>query len=290
MKMVSIIIVNYKDPKDTLSCLVSLNSLSYEEHEIIVVDNGSESDKTSQFIHANNRVKVINLVDNSGFASGANAGIKMARGKYILLLNNDTEVTANMLEPMVKAMESNDKIGMLSPQIRFFHNKELIQYAGASNIHPILGRGTKLGYKEKVSEKYNTSGYTELCNGACMLIRRHVIEDVGLLPENYFMYYEEHDFTETAKALGWKCYYCAESKVYHKSGGTIGQDSPLRNYYLLRNRLVFQRKFQNGFSLVASLIYHTIVIYPKSFIQAVLKKDRALVESVLKAYSFHIKN
>lgn len=287
--LVSIIIVNYQDPEDTLCCLRSLKQSSYSNVEIIVVDNGTLTDRTQLFKSSHEDCEVINSSINKGYAAGANLGIRQCKGDLILLLNNDTEVEADFILEMVKTFDSFENVGIVSPQIRFHHSKELVQYAGASNIHPIFGRGKKNGFKKPNTKLYDTTYQTELINGACMMIHRHVIEDVGLLPENYFMYYEEHDFTLRAKALGYQCYYCGSSIIYHKSGLNTDSLNALRTYYLMRNRLLFQRKFQTGYKLILSILYHYLIIFPKSILQRIKARDYEGVKSIFKAYSYHLK-
>jgi len=284
--MVSIIIVNYGNPQDTLACLDSLKLITYRSHEIIVVDNGCETDRTSLFKEHNPICDVVPRKENGGFAAGANVGIRKAVGEYILLLNNDTVVSAGFLEPLVQVLNENPTIGMASPQIRYYDSPEIIQYAGASSIHPILVRGRKHGFKQSQNPKFNKSEVTGLCNGACMLIKRQVFEDIGLLPEKYFMYYEEHDFTQHAKFLGWNCYYTGNSIIYHKGSKSLGNESPLKTYYLFRNRILYARTFQQGTKLGISLCYLYLVSLAATF-QKYRAKDYANAKSILKAMSWH---
>ena len=286
--LVSIVIVNYQDPTDTIKCLESLQSLSYNQLEVILVDNGTQENRSHLFQSAYETCHVINRTENGGFAAGANAGIKASKGEFVLLLNNDTIVTPNFIQPLVDLLNSQKEIGMVSPQIRFLGQKEIIQYAGSTHIHPILARGKKIAFTKKVDSKYNATYKTGLCNGACMLIRRHVIEDIGFLPEQYFMYYEEHDFTARAKMMGWETYYVGESVIYHKSGIKEDKSSSMRSYYLIRNRLLFQRKFQSGLTLALSMTYLVLGVLPKLILKNLIKKDFAGIKSTLKAYSWHL--
>ena len=289
-QLVSIILVNYMDPTDTLACLESLNAVTYSPLEVVVVDNGTTEDRSHLYKAAYAESVVVNREENGGFAAGVNSGIDNSKGEFILLLNNDTIVTPGFIEPLVEVFSRDENIGLASSQIRFFDNRDTLQYAGASNIHPILGRGKKRGYNKKVSEEYNVVEPTELCNGACMMIHRHVLEDVGKIPENYFMYYEEHDFTHRAKRLGWKCYYVGTSVIYHKAAASLGLHSPLRTYYLLRNRLLYQRRFQSGVNLIASTLFMYLIVYPKAIINRLIKRDFKGIKSVLDASAWHLLN
>jgi GT2 family glycosyltransferase len=283
---VSIVIVNYGNPADTCACLDSLRLITYPNYEIIVVDNGSEIDRTELFKSFNADCQVITRKDNGGFAAGANAGIRKAIGGHILLLNNDTVVSAGFLEPLVETLESERSVGMVSPQIRYYHTPAKIQYAGASTIHPIFVRGKKRGHLQTANQEYDEVSPTGLCNGACMLIDRRVFEDIGLLPEKYFMYYEEHDFTQRARFMGWNCFYVGTSVIFHKQSQTLGHNSPLKTYYLHRNRILYTRTFQQGLRLMMSLGY----LYSVSLLETVkrlLKRDTDSARSIMKAMVWH---
>jgi GT2 family glycosyltransferase len=288
--LVSIILVNYGDISDTCECLESLTKITYEHTQIIIVDNGSLIDRSEEFKKIYPCCIVVTKSNNGGFASGVNAGVKRAEGEYIMLLNNDTVVTPGFIEPLIKPFSKNSNIGLISPQIRYYYNKDRIQYAGATAIHPIFSRGRKIGHGQLMDSSYDIDTPTQLCNGACMMIHRHVFEDVGYLSEKYFMYYEEHDFTQRAKSIGWKCYYVGSSLIFHKQSGSIGSSSPLKTYYLLRNRYLYQRTFQKGTVLFLSGIYLFLIIYPIALLRKTFRNDLPGVKSVVAAVRWHIKN
>ena len=287
---VSIVIINYLDPKDTLELLNSLKSVSYANKEIVLVDNGCAEDKTPLYQSRYQGVKVYNSEENRGFAGGVNYGIQQATGEYILLLNNDTTVSPGFLEPLVRVFEKHQEVGMVSPKILFHGTPNLIQYAGASSISPWLGRGRKIGYGKKDGPSYADSGLTGLCNGACLLIRKEVIQDVGLLSEDYFMYYEEHDFCLRAKRYGWKMYYEADSRIYHKQSMSMGKDNPLKTYYLFRNRLLFMRRFYQGLSLWFFSTYFTLIKVPLSIIKNLFRGRIASAKYIVGGLLWNIKN
>jgi GT2 family glycosyltransferase len=170
--LVSIITVKYNGNKITDEFLNSLNQISYKNIEIFVVDNASkESPNILQekypFIH------LIKSAVNVGFAAGNNLGIRQAKGKYIFLLNNDTEVAPNFLEPIVALMEKNENIGIASSKLLYYSKPDIIQYAGHKGINLYTGRGFVVGFLDKDSSKFNLSYRTELAHGAAMMISRN---------------------------------------------------------------------------------------------------------------------
>ena len=188
---VSIILVNFNQPEVTYECIESLKRLSYSSVEIWVVDNNSQIEKridTTLFLDLNYIQSEINL----GFSGGNNLAIKKCSGDYVLLLNNDTEVEPDLIEKLLITFDENSKAGIVSPKILFYQTN-LIQYAGTGSINPLTCRGHTNGYKENDLGQYDFTRQTDLSHGACMMIKREVIEKIGLLSEDFFLYYEEYD-------------------------------------------------------------------------------------------------
>ena len=177
---------------------------------------------------------------------GNNRALRRARGAYVLLLNNDALPAPGLLERLVETMEAHPTVGIASPKIVFAGRTEgsgppRIQYAGSAPISPYTGRSHTVGYGEPDDGRFDEPGRTHLAHGAAMMIRRSVLEDIGLFYEDYFLYYEEHDFTERAKRAGHTVYYEARATVRHEASTSVGRHSPLRAYYMTRNRLLYLR-------------------------------------------------
>ncbi len=224
--LVSIISINYNGVALTLEMLRSLHHVQYAPIEIIVVDNGSKEDPSPISLE----FPTINLIrsqHNLGFAGGNNLGITAAKGKYVLFLNNDTEVHPEFLTPMVEAFEHDPELGVCSPKILFFQSpdKKTIQYAGSTGINPYTIRGGKIGSFEQDQGQFNDVRETSLGHGAAMMIPLKVIKQVGLMPDIYFLYYEEHDWFEMIKRAGYKILYVGTAEVYHKESMTVGPNS-----------------------------------------------------------------
>ncbi len=285
--LVSIISINYNAARVTCAMLDSLKKISYPAYEVIIVDNASQEDP-SLIQNEHPWVKFIRSEKNLGFAGGNNLGLNIAEGKYFLLLNNDTEVPIGFLEPLVSRMESDQKIGAVSPKIIFYHSPGIIQFAGFNPINPYTGRGTAIGSKQKDNGYFNTSMPTSRAHGAAMLISRKVVEDIGLMAELFFLYYEEMDYCERIKRAGYSIWYEANSTVFHKESVATGKGSSLKTYYLTRNRLLYQRRNVSGLTLLISLLFFMVFTIPKNSISFALEGKTDMLKAFWKGILWNL--
>lgn len=279
--LISIVSVNWNKPEITLDMVKSFRHVTYPNYELIIVDNGStigDIDIVKDYPY----VKLIKTGKNLGFAGGTNFGIRQAGGEYILLLNNDTVVPPHFLEPMVELMEDVPKIGIVSPKIYYFDSPKVIQFAGTTEINKITGRGHKIGYMQEDDGSYNRTVPTALAHGACMLVRREVLEQIGLLSELYFMYYEEYDFCERAKHAGWACYYTGKSYIHHRESMSMGKRNPIKTYYMFRNRWLYMRRIEKGWNYYLFLIYFLSISIPKNMFLHLFKREARHAQGILK--------
>jgi GT2 family glycosyltransferase len=246
--------------------------------EIIVVDNASPQgvgNLQSDFPE----IKLILSHENLGFAGGNNLGIKEGAGKYFFLLNNDTEVDPDFIEPLVDLMESNPQIGIGSSKLVYYSQPDTLQFAGSTGINPYTGRGFAIGHGEKDDAKFDKSYKTLLAHGAAMMISRAAIEKVGMMAELFFLYYEETDFCERIKRAGFEIWYCGKSKVYHKESMSVGKESPMKVYYLTRNRIVYTRRNTKGLQKLLALSFFYSFSFPKGIFKYLLRKEFKLLAS-----------
>jgi len=266
LPLVSIISVNYNQSKVTLEMIASLKIISYPNIEIIVVDNASPNDTPEVIKEKYPDVKLIFSKKNLGFAGGNNLAVLQASGKYLLFLNNDTEVEPGFLEPLVEHLENNPETGMISPKIIFWYSpdKKTIQYAGSNGINPYSMRGSKIGYNQTDTGQFSETYTTELAHGAAMMVPADIAKKVGLMSDIYFLYYEEHDWCERIKKAGYKVVYAGDSIIYHKESISVGKNTPMKTYYLNRGRLLFMRRNLNGIQWLASLLFFIFLAFPKN--------------------------
>ncbi len=286
--MVSIVSVNYDQPEVTCEMLASLEKVTYSNFETLIVDNASPTKSPNIIKEKYPEIQLIISKKNLGFAGGNNIALKQVKGDYVLLLNNDTEVKPDFLESLVELMESDKKIGIVSSKILYFYEDNVIQYAGASPINPITSRGSHYGYKEIDNGQLDEVTETAYPHGACMMIRKSVLEELGLLYEGYFLYYEELDFAERVKRAGYKIYFQPNSSILHKESISTGKNSPLKTYYMNRNRLLFVRRNRSGITLFLGGIYFFLIPLPKNTIKYLF--DKKHLSALYRGVAWNIRN
>lgn len=253
---VSIIILNWNGWQDTLECLDSLLEITYQNYEVIVVDNGSTNESLAKLKVKNEKLKVdgksfeiIENRENLGFAGGNNVGIKYALengADYVLLLNNDTLVSETFLSELVAQAEKNKIFGLFGPKIYFWPRTtpERIWFIGG-RINWLKTKGWHVNYDAKESSPAETGARlieTDYITGCGLLIRREVIEKIGTLSDDYFLYYEDTDYCLKAKDAGWKCGIVPSARIWHKVSRSAKEFSPSYLYYHARNGLLMSKR------------------------------------------------
>jgi len=242
MPKVFIIVLHYKNWKDTKGCLKSLKKIDYDNFKVLVVDNDKE---------------------NRGFAGGNNIGIKKAlkeKVDYVLLLNNDTVVEPIFLKELVKIGESNEKNGILGP----IGGKINWLYTKGKHINNL-----KLKIKNlKLIE-------TDYISGVCMLVKRSVIEKIGLMPEDYFLYFEDVDWCLRARKIGYKCVLVPKAKIWHKVSSSAKAGSFSYIYYHLRNGLLLAKRHAPFFIKILAY-FVSFLVYLKQLIKPPSKWTKAI--------------
>lgn len=288
--LVSIITLNYNQLKVSCEFLDSCKLLTYPNYEIILVDNASKEDPTS-FIEKNYpEVTLIRNSSNLGFAGGNNVGIAAAKGEYVFVVNNDTEVTPNLLDKLVAPFEQDSSIGVVSPKIKYYSNPTLIQYAGYTSMNPFTGQATAIGGKEEDRGQHDVSGYTYFAHGAAMLVKREVIENVGAFATEFFLYYEELDWGERIRRAGYNIYYQAEAEIFHKESVTVGKENPMKAYYHTRNRILFMRRNTTSFQFSCFMMFLTTCVIPKAILKYIIKKQPEHLKAFLKGLRWNLQN
>ena len=250
--------------------------------EVIVVDNASEHNEALKIQQKFPQIKVIKSKQNLGFAGANNLGIKAARGKYIFLVNNDTIFKDFNIQALIDRLNSSSNIGIVCPKIRFNWNDNPIQFTGYTPLSKITIRNQSIGFGEKDRGQYNTPHPTPYAHGAAMMIKRDVIEKVGLMPDCYFLYYEELDWSMMITRAGYEIWYEPSCTIYHKESQTTGQNSPLRTYYITRNRLLLVKRNWEGITKYISYFYLFFLVAPRDIIKNTIKGHFIHVKAIIK--------
>ncbi len=287
--LVSIITLNWNHTNVTCEFLESTRKLNYKNYEILVCDMNSDTDPAEQILslHLSN-TRVLLSKYNLGFAGGNNWGMRQAKGEYIFIVNNDTEVTPDLLDVLLEPFFKDPSIGVTCPKIRYFSHPSVIQYAGFSRMNTITGRTFCIGDKEEDKGQHDTSGYTNGAHGCAMMVKRSVIDKVGMFPEKFFLYYEEWDWSSRILKAGFKIWYEAKGLIYHKESISVGKNSTLKVYYLTRNRILYMRRNTGLWQFMIFALFFTFAAMPKAIVKFLVNKQFPFLKAYLKAVAWNL--
>ncbi len=237
--LVYIILVNWNNWKDTSQCLVSLGGLDYPDYRVLLLDNGSVDGSVQRIRESFPEVETVELGANLGFAKGNNVGIRVAleRGaEFVWLLNNDTTVNSLTLRALLTTAERDPRVGAVGSAIYSFTQRERLQVWGGGHINFLLGRSVCF-------QRHVGNERVQYITGASLFLRRQAVEQVGLLDEEFFMYWEDADYCFRLRRSGWRLAVAADSKVWHREQGSVGKKSVLMDAYFNRSAVHFFRKY-----------------------------------------------
>jgi len=240
---VYIVVLNYNGLEDTIECVDSLKKLEYTNYQIVLVDNCSTDESATRLKEIYPEYYFIKTERNFGYAGGNNAGIKYAlkqSADYICILNNDVVVEPDFLDFIIKEMENDYGIGITGPKICEYDDKSVIQSTG-SKISLYTGRVPAINAGKKCSD-FQDSISVDYIGGACLVIRSSLIEEIGLIPEIYFLFFEETEWCLKAKRNKNKIVCVCQSRVYHKGSVSIAKIKGLKAYYMTRNNFLFIKR------------------------------------------------
>lgn len=232
LPIISVIILNYNGKKFLNDCLSSLANQTYKNLENIFVDNGSTDDSINFVKNTFPGFLIIDNKINLGFAEGNNRGIKIARGDYIFVLNNDTVLQNDCIEKLVDFAKNNQAVGMLAPKILSINNKNLIDSVGI-NIYPDgLGRGRK---RNEIDSGHKNQEEILCPSGCAAFYKKKMLNEVGDFDADFFAYCEDMDLGLRGRLANWKSFSVPSAIVYHHYSGTSGKFSPFKAFLAERN-------------------------------------------------------
>ena len=231
----SVIILNWNGRHLLEECIESISSQSFRDFETIIVDNGS-TDGSIEWMRGRweDTVRIVPLPSNLGFAGGNNAGIRIARGKYVILLNNDAAVDPGWLAALADAVRRHPDAGMFTPKILNYHRRNEIDNTGLIIYPDGLARGRHR--LEKDDGRFDEEGEALVPSGCAGVYRKEMLDRIGLLDDKFFAYGEDVDLGLRARWAGWGCFYVPSAVVYHKYSATTGAYSPRKAFLVERNR------------------------------------------------------
>ncbi|WP_316844665.1 glycosyltransferase family 2 protein [Pedobacter psychrodurus] len=287
---ISIISVNYNQPDVTQELLDSIfTTNTYLNTEVIIVDNGSRENFIPIWKDRYPQVKFIHSEENLGFAGGNNLGIAAADGDYLFLVNNDTEFTSGLLETLSGTFQDFPDTGIVCPKINYFEHPGKIQYVGFTELTSITARNQCLGQFEDDRGQYDDRVYiTAFAHGAAMMVSRKVFQRAGLMAENFFLYYEEMDWSLRIRKAGFKIRVNTSALIYHKESVSVGADSPLKIYYMNRNRILLVRKHSVFYKQILFFLYFGLMVFPRNLLQFLIRGKFKHITAMCKAVYWNL--
>ncbi|RMH70592.1 MAG: glycosyltransferase family 2 protein [Gemmatimonadetes bacterium] len=242
---VSIVVLTWNDKANVLECLESLSQVDYPNLEVIVSDNGS-TDGSIEAIRATfPNVILIENGENLKFSRGNNVGIQYALehgADYVLLLNNDTIVDPHFITEMVEVGETDPTIGMLGPKIYYHTEPNVIWYAGGE-ISLWKGLAWHTGIREPDTGQFDEIRDVGYITGCALMVKRNVIEKIGMLDPTYVAYAEDSDFSLRAHRAGYRLVYVPSAKLWHKIGGAWGTVTRRKIWNKFKSHLILFRRY-----------------------------------------------
>ncbi|MFA7169652.1 MAG: glycosyltransferase family 2 protein [Candidatus Paceibacterota bacterium] len=274
-KKVYLIVLNWNGKEDTLECLESLRSTNYDNYQTVLIDNGSEDDSVVAVREKFPEVEIVETGKNLGFAGGNNVGIEYAikqGAEYVFLINNDTTVHPDYLKELVEVGESDPKIGAVGSKIYYHSEPERIWFAGGK-INWLRNKGEHIGLDEIDKGQYDEIKEVGYLTGCALLVKREVVEKIGVLEDDYFLYYEDADYSLRIQNADYKTVYAPKSIIYHKVSRSTKPGSASYVYYHVRNGLVNARR--NGNTKVKIAIYiFAIFLFFKQIIKIIFFPEK----------------
>ncbi len=297
-KKVAVILINWNSFDCTYDCILSLKEMPYKDYDIILVDNGSSDDSGERLQAMFPDVVYLKIIDNVGFTGSNNLALNYSLNRpyqYSLLLNNDTIVTPDFLEILVRYLDEHPETGAVQPRIYYNHDRSLLWNAG-SYFNKWTGVTVSEGHKKRSTPTSNTLKEVDWITGCALLTRNEIIRKIGLLDECLFMYYEDVDFTFRIKNEGHKLMYIPDSVIYHIAGaaykskkkGKEGYVNPIVYYVNLRNRIWLLKKYTGPLQW-PSVFLSCFFYYSGVLVYFLLRRRFVKLKATLKAIRDGIK-
>lgn len=233
MASVSVIICNWNGKHLLTDCLTSLRQQTFDDFEVVLVDNGSTDGSVEYVRESFPEVKLIALEENRGFCGGSNVEIRATAGDFVVLLNNDTAVEPNWLEELYRMMITCPEVGFCDSKVLFFDQRDIIDTVGG--LYTIAGSVERRGYLQRDKGQFENATDTFTAVASAAMYRRDMLERIGLLDEDFYFGYEDVDLSFRAHLCGYRCVNVPSARVYHKVSASSGLDSDFYVYYGQRN-------------------------------------------------------
>lgn len=282
-KRVAIIVLNWNGKEDTKQCLLSLQRLTYPHAEIILIDNGSTDGSRELFRSEFPKIRLVETGINLGFAGGNNVGLRIALKEgfdFTLVLNNDTTVDPGLIEGFLEGFRDED-VGIAGAKIfRMDSPTQLDHLGGKWNEKKI--DFDYVGYRAEESECFDQNLQLDYVCGAALMIRKEVLETVGLFDPRFFLFWEEADLCFRAKRAGYEISYCPKATVWHKVSASFVGGKPHAAYFFERNKLLWIEKNYVKTERIVLLTRLLGIQLPKFLYEKILRETQYLYQRFTK--------
>jgi len=286
--LVSILVLNYNGLKFLDDCFKSLFDSTYQNYEVIMIDNLSTDESVVYTKNQFPQVKIFQNGVNGGFSLAYNNAFKIATGKYFVILNNDVKVDPGWLEPLVNVAENELSVGALQPKLVSMLEPDKFEYGGASGGfldkygYP-FARGRVFDIIEKDFGQYDDIARVFWTSGAAMFLRAEVLKYSGDLDVDFVHHMEEIDLCYRINLVGYELKVVPQSKIYHFGGGIISYESYRKLYWNHRNSVFMMLKNLQGFNLVKIIFIRSILDF-MTIISSLTKLDFKRFAALFHAY------
>lgn len=287
---ISIIILNWNRWQDTIECVESVLRIPYPNYEIVIVDNGSTDESVPILSNKFPNLKLIKLKQNIFYAGGNNVGIRYALdsgARYIMLLNNDTVVHPDFLNPLVEAMEDDSLLCAVGGTIYYYDEEKKIQNIGGSFDY-ISGKVHWYGEGCVDVGQFSEKREVNFICGAAIMLRSDALKEIGGLDESFVLYAEELDWCLRARKKGYKLMYIPNSKVFHKGAVSSKLIKPFMTYLLTRNIIWLVRRHGNSWEKMLFHLSGFFYRYPKIILGRLYRREFKLfipaIQGIINGY------
>lgn len=255
---VAIVVLNWNNAQDTLTCLTSLAYLDYSNYRALVVDNGSTDDSIERIKAEFPNIPILEIGANLGYTGGNNAGIRWALANgasWVFLLNNDTILATDALSQMIAVGQTDPMIGILGPTIYHAATPNVIQSAGG--LLDARWRARHRGQNQLDQGQFSQPTPVDWVSGCALLVRRKMIKQIGLLDEHFFAYQEELEWCIRARRAQWRIMHVPGAHVWHYGVSKEYRPKPYVTYYMVRNRFLLLTRHKAGFAAWLDALFQT---------------------------------
>lgn len=288
--LVSIITLNWNQTEHTRQLLESTRKLTYKHYEVLVCDMGSAIDPGPLLFKANYPNTRLLRADNVQRTEGAaNWAVSQAKGDFILFINNQTEVTENLIEELLTALLDDNGAAVACPKVYSHQNKNIIEYAGCTAVSTLTGRNNIIGNKKKDKGQYDKQVYTNGVYSGAMMIRKNIIEKSVLLPRNFFVYFDDIEISARIIKGGYKILYEPKAVVYSKKPLVNRRGTAMEVYYNTRNRILAMRNNTTTVGFSVFLLFFSLFFIPFNIVRYTVTRKFNHLQAFLKAIAWNLK-